>query len=37
MIGTSRETVTRVVKDLKGSGWLNQEGKRYLIPAEGSA
>jgi CRP/FNR family cyclic AMP-dependent transcriptional regulator len=32
MIGTSRETVTRVVKELKGSGWLQQEGKRYLIP-----
>jgi CRP/FNR family cyclic AMP-dependent transcriptional regulator len=33
MIGTSRETVTRVVKDLKQSGWLAQEGKRYLIPS----
>ena len=32
MIGTSRETVTRVVKDLKGEGWLQQEGKRYLVP-----
>jgi CRP/FNR family cyclic AMP-dependent transcriptional regulator len=32
MIGTSRETVTRVVKELKASGWLQQEGKRYLIP-----
>ncbi len=34
MIGTSRETVTRVVKELKGDGWLAQEGKRYLVPAE---
>lgn len=34
MIGTSRETVTRVVKELKTSGWLDQEGKRYVIPAE---
>ncbi len=37
MIGTSRETVTRVVKDLKTSGWLEQEGKRYLVPAEDAA
>ena len=35
MIGTSRETVTRVVKELKGEDWLRQEGKRYLVPAEG--
>jgi CRP/FNR family cyclic AMP-dependent transcriptional regulator len=34
MIGTSRETVTRVVKELKENGWLAQEGKRYLVPAE---
>ena len=34
MIGTSRETVTRVVKDLKAAGWLRQEGKRYLVPLE---
>lgn len=33
MIGTSRETVTRVVKELKQDGWLRQQGKRYLIPA----
>jgi DNA-binding IclR family transcriptional regulator len=33
MIGTSRETVTRVVKDLKGTGWLRQEGKRYSVGA----
>ena len=31
MIGTSRETVTRVVKDLKQEGWLLQEGKRYRV------
>ena len=34
MIGTSRETVTRVVKDLKTDGWLEQEGKSYLVPTE---
>jgi CRP-like cAMP-binding protein len=34
MIGTSRETVTRVVKELKGSGWLSQESKRYVIPSD---
>ncbi len=34
MIGTSRETVTRVVKGLKEDGWLEQEGKRYLIPSD---
>lgn len=34
MIGTSRETVTRVVKELKGEGWLEQEGKHYLVPVE---
>jgi CRP/FNR family transcriptional regulator, cyclic AMP receptor protein len=37
MIGTSRETVTRVVKELKQEGWLDQEGKHYLIRAEASA
>ena len=31
MIGTSRETVTRAVKELKSCGWLDQQGKRYLI------
>jgi CRP-like cAMP-binding protein len=31
MIGTSRETVTRVVKELKQEGWLDQEGKLYLL------
>jgi len=34
MIGTSRETVTRVVKELKQDGWLEQKGKQYLIPNE---
>jgi CRP-like cAMP-binding protein len=34
MIGTSRETVTRVVKELKEEGWLEQEGKRYLVSPE---
>ena len=38
MIGTSRETVTRALKGLKGEGWLEQEGKKYLVPvAEGRA
>jgi CRP-like cAMP-binding protein len=32
MIGTSRETVTRVIKQLKDDGWLAQSGKRYIIP-----
>ena len=36
MIGTSRETVTRVIKGLKLDGWLSQEGKRYLIPVDGA-
>ena len=31
-IGTSRETVTRIVKRLKSEGWLEQQGKRYLVP-----
>ena len=34
MIGTSRETVTRVVKELKQEGWLRQEGKRYLVQGD---
>ncbi len=34
MVGTSRETVTRAIKQLKESGWLSQEGKRYVIPAD---
>ena len=32
MIGTSRETVTRAIKQLKQEGWLEQEGKRYIVP-----
>jgi len=32
MVGTSRETVTRVVKRLKQQGWLAQSGKRYVVP-----
>jgi len=35
MIGTSRETVTRVLKVLKEQGWLAQEGKHYLVCAVG--
>lgn len=34
MIGTSRETVTRAIRQLKEEGWLGQEGKRYVVPAE---
>ena len=34
MIGTSRETVTRVVKGLKNEGWLAQDGKKYVVPAD---
>jgi len=34
LVGTSRETITRVVKELKDAGWLEQEGKRYLVPTE---
>ena len=34
MVGTSRETVTRAIKQLKASGWLGQDGKRYVIPVE---
>ena len=34
MIGTSRETVTRAVKGLKQEGWLEQDGKHYLVPVE---
>ena len=33
LVGTSRETITRVVKELKDAGWLEQEGKRYLVPS----
>lgn len=35
MIGTSRETVTRAIKQLKEDGWLTQQGKRYVIPEPG--
>lgn len=31
LVGTSRETVTRVLKGLREEGWLGQEGKRYVI------
>lgn len=34
MIGTSRETVTRIVKRLKDQGWLAQDGKCYLVPED---
>ncbi len=34
MIGTSRETVTRVIKGLKEQGWLEQEGKQYLVQVD---
>ena len=34
MIGTSRETVTRALKGLKGEGWLEQDGKKYLVPVD---
>ncbi len=37
MVGTSRETVTRSIKQLKASGWLAQEGKRYVIPCDQEA
>ncbi|MFQ5699595.1 MAG: Crp/Fnr family transcriptional regulator [Myxococcota bacterium] len=30
-VGTSRETVTRVLKELRESGWLEQDGKRYRV------
>jgi CRP-like cAMP-binding protein len=31
LVGTSRETITRVLKELKDAGWLEQEGKRYIV------
>jgi CRP/FNR family transcriptional regulator/CRP/FNR family cyclic AMP-dependent transcriptional regulator len=34
MIGTSRETVTRAIRQLKEEGWLGQDGKRYVVPSE---
>ena len=36
MIGTSRETVTRALKGLRQAGWLEQDGKRYLVRHEQS-
>jgi len=35
MVATSRETVTRAVKQLKQEGCLRQEGKRYWIREDG--
>jgi len=32
LVGTSRETITRVIKELKEAGWLEQQGKCYLVP-----
>jgi len=37
LVGTSRETITRVVKGLKHRGWLDQEGKHYLVAKEDSS
>jgi CRP-like cAMP-binding protein len=34
LVGTSRETITRVVKELKDEGWLEQQGKRYIVPID---
>jgi CRP-like cAMP-binding protein len=31
LVGTSRETITRVVKSLKRRGWLAQAGKQYVL------
>ena len=31
MVGSSRETVTRAIKQLKGTGQLGQQGKRYVV------
>jgi CRP-like cAMP-binding protein len=31
VVGTSRETITRVVKGLKRRGWLTQHGKHYVL------
>ena len=33
-VGTSRETITRVLKELRVDGWLEQDGKRYLVSVE---
>jgi CRP-like cAMP-binding protein len=32
LVGTSRETITRVLKDLRDEGWLVQHGKSYHLP-----
>ena len=37
MIGTSRETVTRAVKQLHDEGWLERQGKRYYIPVRSAS
>ncbi len=34
LVGTSRETITRVLKDLRDEGWLIQKGKKYLVPKD---
>lgn len=34
LVGTSRETITRVVKELKEQGWLGQRGKQYYVSGE---
>lgn len=36
LVGTSRETITRVLKGLRDEGWLEQQGKRYVVRKEGS-
>jgi CRP-like cAMP-binding protein len=36
MVGTSRETVTRILKELRDEGWLQKEGKRYVVKTEES-
>ena len=35
LVGTSRETITRVLKDLKNRGWLVQKGKCYRLKPVG--
>ena len=32
LVGTSRETITRVLKELKGQDWLEQRGNCYHLP-----
>jgi CRP-like cAMP-binding protein len=31
LVGTSRETITRVLKALRDENWLEQQGKRYAV------